>query len=109
MRRAAKKDDNHDEIVAVFKQLGCGWLDLYQVGDGVPDGVAEINTHNVFVEIKDGAKPPSGRRLTGPERKFHETWHGAVIIIETVDDVLRLVNGIRRGVLQCPFKTPTSR
>lgn len=97
MRRAARKDDNHNEIVATFRALGCGWADTYQLGGGFPDGVAEINTQTVLVEIKDGAKPPSARKLTPDEAKFHASWRGRMVVIESVDDVIRLVNGIRRG------------
>lgn len=96
MRRAAKKDDNHNVIVAAFRSLGCGWFDTYQLGGGFPDGVAEINALTVLVEIKDGAKRPSERKLTPAEAVFHAEWRGPLVIVETVDDVLRLVNGVRR-------------
>src|SRR5689334_11360868 len=96
MRRAAKKDDNHNHVAAAFRALGCGWFDTYQLGSGFPDGVAEINTLTVLVEIKDGAKRPSARKLTPDEARFHAAWRGALVIIETTDDVLRLVNSIRR-------------
>ena len=97
MRLAAKKDDNHNEIVATFRALGCGWEDTYQLGGGFPDGLAEINQLWVLVEIKDGAKPPSARKLTPDEADFYSRARAPVVIIETVDDVIRLVNSVRRG------------
>ena len=37
MRRAARKDDNHNEIVRAFIGVGAVVIDLSGVGDGVPD------------------------------------------------------------------------
>lgn len=37
---------------------------------------------NLLVEIKDGKKPPSKKKLTEHEEKFHAGWLGQVAIIE---------------------------
>jgi hypothetical protein len=90
--RAAKADDNQPEIVAAFRKLGCEVAHTHMVGKGFPDivvksGGAFSSVH--LVEIKDGAKPKSARKLTEAEAEFHETW--PVEIVETTDDVVRLV------------------
>jgi hypothetical protein len=98
MRRAAKKDDNHNEIAKAFRALGCGWIDTYQFGSPMLDGLAEINTETWMIEIKDGAKPKSARKLTVGETKSFSTWRGKMAIIESLSDVVALVNKVRQGL-----------
>ena len=54
------------------------------------DIVVAKNGINVLVEIKDGNKPPSARKLTPDEQKFHDEWKGLIRIVETFDDVVAL-------------------
>ena len=50
------------------------------------------------MEVKDGAKPPSARRLTPDEKQWHERWQGQVVVVESVDGALReLAHGLQRG------------
>jgi hypothetical protein len=46
---------------------------------------------NLLIEIKDGQKVPSARKLTPDEAAWHQSWRGQVAIVESVDDALRLV------------------
>jgi hypothetical protein len=50
----------------------------------------------LLVEIKDGNKIPSKRKLTPDEQKWHDEWRGQKVIVESVEDVVALVNGIKR-------------
>ena len=86
--RAAKVDANQTLIVYAFRTLGCEVAHTHMVGKGFPDIVVKCCGVRL-VEIKDGAKPPSARKLTEAEAAFHETW--PVHIVETVGDVVRLV------------------
>jgi hypothetical protein len=46
-----------------------------------------------FVEVKDGQKPPSERRLTPNEAKVHAAFAAAgvpVVIIESIEEAVRL-------------------
>lgn len=90
MRRAAKKDNNHNDIADAFRKLGWSWFDTHQVGNGFPDGVAGKHSFNILIEIKDGALPPSARKLTPMEADFHKTWLGAVHVVQSVDDVIAI-------------------
>ena len=96
MRRAAKTDANHQEIVSAFRKLGCSVLLLHTVGGGCPDICVGLNRKSVLVEIKDGNKPPSARTLTKDEQKFHEEWKGSLFIVENIGDVIDLVSGLER-------------
>lgn len=74
MRRAARRDANHGEIVEALRKVGCTVLDLGSVGKGCPDllvGWAGVLT---LIEVKDGSKPPCERELTPDQVKFHREW-----------------------------------
>jgi hypothetical protein len=89
-RRAARTDSNQTEIVAAFRQAGAS-VKLVHTVKGFVDAVVGINGRNLLVEIKDGSKPPSARKLTSDESDFHRTWKGKIDIVESVDDVARVL------------------
>jgi len=92
MRRAAKIDDNQNEVVALFRKLGWSVQILSAVGCGCTDIVIGKNLVNIMVEIKDGDKPPSKRKLTPDQLVWHSEWRGLVLIVENIDDVIK-ING----------------
>ncbi len=90
MRRAARTDANQPEIVAAYRALGWTVVHTHMVGNGFPDLIVgrsfEITD---LIEIKNGGKPPSERRLTPDEERFKNNWLGRPVrIIESVDDVI---------------------
>lgn len=95
-RRAAKIDANQGDIVQAFRALGCSVAITSAVGDGFPDLVVGINGLNVLVEIKDGARPPSERKLTPAQVVFHDGWRGQVVVVISVDQAIALVAAVRR-------------
>jgi Holliday junction resolvase len=97
MRRAAKTDANQAEIVAAFRRLGWSVASLHRVGDGVPDLLVARGGINVLVEVKDGAKVPSARKLTPEQVEFFVSWRGRIEIVKTVDDVIALLQESRHG------------
>jgi hypothetical protein len=102
VRRAAKRDDNHGEVVGAFRAVGCLVQDLAAVGEGCPDLLIGIPVARAlaFVEIKDGDKPPSARALTPAQQRWHAEWNGyPVHIVTTVDEALEIVAAIKRGVM----------
>ena len=96
MRRAAKIDSNHTEIVAAFRKFGCSVIPLHMVGSGCPDIAVGKNRKTVLVEIKDGSKPPSARALTKDEQKFHDSWKGSLFVVNGLSDVIALINGLEK-------------
>ncbi len=94
MRRAAKVDDNQSEIVAALRRVGCSVQSLAGVGRGCPDLAVGFRGRNFFLEVKDGSKAPSKRRLTPDEEAFHARWRGHVAVVETVEDALKTVGVI---------------
>ena len=92
MNYAKRTDANHSAVMRALRS--CGWL-AYDVS-GTPgffDAVAVRRGVVRFVEIKDGDKCPSARRLTHQQEKLHEYFaqFGATVVILTgVDDAIRL-------------------
>lgn len=91
MRRAARVDDNQREIVEALRRAGCSVWSLAGVGKGFPDLAVGFRGCNLFLEVKDGSKPPCKRRLTPDEEAFHTSWRGHVAVVESVEDALRIV------------------
>lgn len=46
---------------------------------------------NWVLEIKDGSKPPSARRLTADEQEWHDAWCGTVLTVYTPQDALEAI------------------
>lgn len=92
MRVRARRDANHTDIVGTFRACHCSVLDTASLGKGAPDIVVGVNAETtLLVEIKDGKKPPSQRKLTPDELAFMQAWRGKYVIIESVDDVINLL------------------
>lgn len=89
MRRSARTDDNHDEIVKAFRRLGWSVLDIHQIPNSA-DIIVGKWLHSIVIEIKDGSKPPSKQNLTDGEIVFKSSWNGDYRIIKSIDDVIEL-------------------
>jgi hypothetical protein len=88
MRRAAKADRNQPEIVNMLRLVGCTVQHLHTIGKGCPDILVGYQGKNYVLELKDGTLPPSGRKLTDDEKKWHEDWRGEVHIVSNVREAL---------------------
>ena len=92
MRRAARTDANHKEIIAAFRKLGCTVADTSRLGGGFPDLVVGHADQVLLVEVKDGTLPPSARKLTPDEEKFADEWGDSYVIVTDLDDVEGIVS-----------------
>lgn len=95
-RRAARVDRNQAELVKVMRQMGASVEITSGAHDGFPDVVVGWGGVTVLVEVKDGDKIPSKRKLTPDQIVFHDRFKGAVTVIETEQQAIELVNRIRR-------------
>lgn len=91
MRKRARVDANQSAIVKALRQMGCSVLVLSQLGDGAPDVLAGRAGRNYLLEIKDGSRVPSERRLTKDEQTFHDSWAGHRAVVESVDEAIQEV------------------
>ena len=96
MRRAAKVDDNQAEIVAGLRAVGATVQSLAATGEGCPDlciGMRDGSgvKRNWLIEVKDGAKPPSARKLTPAQVEWHDAWRGQVDVAKDLDEALDII------------------
>ena len=91
MRRAAKVDDNHSDIVKALRKAGCSVVSLAAVGGGVPDVAAGLAGKTYLLEIKDGDKSPSRRKLTPEQRIFFSGWKGHAVVVKDAYEALEAV------------------
>ena len=68
----------------------------HTVGDGFPDIVAGYRGQNYLFEVKDPDQPPSKRKLTPDEVKFHDTWMGRVYVVETIEQIVKIIDDEKR-------------
>lgn len=88
MRRAAKIDANQTRIVDALRAGGATVFITSAVGDGFPDLVVGYCGETFLIEVKDGAKAPSRRRLTADQERFHGAWTGGrLFVFESIADV----------------------
>ena len=89
-RRAAKVDANQPEIVDAFRRMGCSVLIISQLKRCCDLFIAK-NDKTIAIEVKDGRLPLSKRQLTEGEMDFMHSWKGLYFVVESLDDVLRVV------------------
>lgn len=90
-RTRAKVDTNQSQIVKVLRAVGASVATTHQVGKGFPDIVVGYKGHNYLLEIKDGDKPPSQRKLTADEQEWHDKWRGTVKIVNNETEALTAI------------------
>lgn len=100
MRRAAKVDANQAEVVKALRKMGATVQLLHSVGAGCPDLLCGFRGRNILIEVKDGGKVPSARRLTADQVEWHGGWKGQVAVVEDADAAIAVVLGVdMRGVI----------
>lgn len=89
-RRAARVDANQPEIVDAFRRMGCSVLIISQLKNCCDAFIAKGGV-TVAVEIKDGTKPLSARKLSAGEREFRDSWKGQYAVVESIEDAQKVV------------------
>ena len=96
MRRAAKIDANHHEIVDALRRVGATVQSLAAVGCGVPDLLVGYCGRTYLLEVKDGSKPPSARKLTQDQIDWHAEWRGGdVYVVTSVTEALNAIGVLK--------------
>lgn len=91
--RAKKVDVNQSTLVKQLRSIpGLTVTHTHTLGQGMADIIVGYQGRNYLLEIKDPNKPPSARKLTPDEERFHREWKGQIAVVETLEDVLTLLN-----------------
>ena len=93
MRKYGKTDANQTGIVKKLRCIpGVSVASTASIGDGFPDIVVGFRERSYLIEIKDGAKVPSKRKLTPDEQEFKDKWTGCYFVANSFDDIIKYLN-----------------
>ena len=90
MRRNARVDKNHPEIVEAFRKLGASVLSLAPLGRGIPDLLVAINGVTWLIEIKSKKGKENDLQL-----EWAENWKGARAVVRDTQGVETVVKLMR--------------
>ncbi len=88
---SARVDANQKGVVAALRLVGASVQHLHNVGGGCTDLLVGFAGVNYLIEVKDGNKPPSERRLTICQRRWHKNWNGVAIIAISAEQAVQHV------------------
>jgi len=90
MRRNARIDANHNEIVQAFRKLGCSVFSLAPLGKGIPDLLVAIGGVTWLIEIKSKKGKENDLQL-----EWAENWKGARAVVRDTQGVETVVKTMR--------------
>ena len=95
--RRSRKDNNHDALANLFRQLGCSVVDMPSTGiPGWPDMAVGVVTaqgrRNKLVECKNPETQYGRSGFNANQTDFNAEWKGEPVeIVSTEDEVIALV------------------
>ncbi len=90
MRRNARVDRNHSEVVEAFRKLGASVLSLAPLGRGIPDLLVAIGGVTWLIEIKSRKGKENDLQL-----EWAENWKGARAVVRDTQEVETVVKTMR--------------
>lgn len=88
MRYANRIDANQNQIVDAMRKVGAV-VRIISQGDGIPDLLVGYKGYTILMEVKDGGKVPSARKLTEAEQRFFDDWRGGMlVVINSVEEAI---------------------
>src|SRR5262245_57961979 len=93
LMRPRRTDANHRQIVEALRSRGLAVLDLHAI-PGVLDLLVGYRSVLYLVEIKNGSKPPSRRRVTPAEQTTIALFKGQgcpVVVVGSIEELLRAI------------------
>lgn len=129
-----RADANQPQIVSALRAVSASVAHTHTIGKGFPDivvgieglsvlgnkqkildalkdipGIKIIEGVNLLVEIKDGSKSESARKLTPDEQDWHFKWRGQICIVSSEEEAVTLLsvdektlrnNKLRAGIFE---------
>ena len=96
MRRAAKVDRNHGEIVGALEEAGAQVTSLATVGNCVADLLVSWNGAWSVLEVKDGKKVPSARQLTKLQKHWMSKQNAMVYVVTNPMEAMEALAAMRK-------------
>ncbi len=93
-------DSNQPEIVQALRSVGAEWIPTSGDPNIGFDGIVLFRGHALICEIKDGAKPPSARKLTENEakRKLQCELHNVpYLILLSVEQAIKSITELKKS------------
>lgn len=91
MRYANRIDANQNKIVDAMRKAGAV-VRIISQGDGIPDLLVGYKGFTILMEVKDGDKVPSARKLTDAEQKFFNEWEGGLcVVVNSPEEALEIL------------------
>ena len=91
MRYANRIDANQNKIVDALRKAGAV-VRIISQGDGIPDLLVGYKGYTILMEVKDGDKVPSARKLTEAEQKFFDDWRGGMLaVVNSLEEALEIL------------------
>lgn len=99
MRRAARIDANHREIVDGLRAIGAAVTSLAAIGSGVPDLLVSFRGRWHLVEVKRPRGPRGGRggALTAEQRTWIAIQRAPIHVVRSLSDALDAIGAARKG------------
>lgn len=88
MRRRAKSDANQTAIVKALRQIGASVAITSRLGEGFPDLAVGRAGRTLLLEVKDGTRKPSERKLTPDEQRFKDSWTGHYAVVGSIEQAI---------------------
>lgn len=95
-----KVDANQPEIVHALRRAGCLCQSMAMIGDGCPDLLVGLAGVWCVMEVKDGSRPASERKLSKHEEEWHAeaARHGLpVFVVDSVESALEVIGLLRKA------------
>ncbi len=98
MRRAARKDGNHAQVVAIFRAHGASVevlepRDRGRITGGLPDLLVGYEGVNELVEVKT-----PGESLNERQKQWHRTWVGArPVVVCHAEECIEVLRAMREA------------
>ncbi len=93
-RQPRRVDANQPAVVDALRAFGATVRSLADIGKGCPDLLVGYRGRTILMEVKDGAQPPSKRRLTEDEESFFRAWTGGqLVIVESPEQAVEVLRG----------------
>ena len=74
-----------------LEKVGASVQPLHTVHEGVPDLLVGYQGRNFLLEVKDGTKPPSARKLTPCQVSWHDDWAGQTAVVVSAEEAIAVI------------------